>query len=871
MIIRQLGSAVWLLVLMFVASSALIAQPDSNGKIAIPISSGWEFRQAATGETAANAAMWYPAVVPGDVHLDLLHNKLIPDPYYRENEAKLQWIENASWEYRTTINATPDLLKHRNIELVFDGIDSYADVYLNGKLILSADNAFRQFRADVKPTLKAGANQLLLVFPSPITKAKEMASKDPWQLKTQVEDKTYLRKPAYEYGWDWGPRFVTSGVWKPASIEAWDDARIADFHIAQPDVTAEVAHLAAEFDILSSVGGPATVVVNYERGTKKGEITQSIELHPGLNQFSFPVNIAKPDLWYPAGYGPQTLYTFHAQLKIANHTADQATKRTGLRKVVLRRDVDQWGRSFEFVINGVPVFGKGADVIPFDSFAPRVTIADYRRIMQAARDANMNMVRHWGGGYYETDEFYDLCDELGIMVWQDFMFGNDWQPGYYPWKLNVAAEADYQVRRLRDHPSIVIWCGNNETEAAFHWKDRDRLPADVRIKMWEEYVSVFSGILPRAVERLTPEIPYWPSSPSSDYEDTTADYQSGDMHNWNIWHGMEPLRAYENYFPRFMTEYGFQSFPEMRTIEAFTIPEDRTGITTPVLLAHQKNAAGNQKIHEYLLRDYNEPKDFPSFLYVSQVLQAEAIKIGAEHLRRIRPRSMGSIYWQLNDCWPVASWASLDYYGRWKALQFYAKRFYNDVLVSPHEEDGSVAVYVVSDRTTPVNGDLKVTLMGLDGQVLKTSTQAVQIPGLSSKAYFKVPRQEFVPADADPANIFVVAELTSSGKVLSSNTLYFLPAKNMALGPSQIATNLAQSGNDYKLTLESKALARTVYVSFSDLDATLSDNYFDLLPGATAEITVSSKASLDQLKSAMKVMSLGDAFTPSTTATAQAK
>ncbi len=271
------------------------------------------------------------------------------------------------------------------------------------------------------------------------------------------------------------------------------------------------------------------------------------------------------------------------------------------------------------------------------------------------------------------------------------------------------------------------------------------------------------------------------------------------------------------------------------------------------------------------MRDYDEPKDFPSFLYVSQVLQAEAIKIGAEHLRRIRPRSMGSIYWQLNDCWPVASWASMDYYGRWKALQFYAKRFYNDVLVSPHEEDGSIAVYVVSDRTASVNGDLKISLLGLDGKVLKTSTQAVQIPALSSKAYFKVPRQEFVPADADAASIFVLTELTSGGKTLSSNTLYFLPAKNMPLGASQITTDLAQSGNDYKLKLQSKTLARTVYISFGDVDATVSDNYFDLLPGSAAEITVSSKASLDQLKSAMKVMSLGDAFAPTSTAAVQAK
>jgi beta-mannosidase len=343
------------------------------------------------------------------------------------------------------------------------------------------------------------------------------------------------------------------------------------------------------------------------------------------------------------------------------------------------------------------------------------------------------------------------------------------------------------------------------------------------------------------------------------------------MHYWAVWHQQAPASDYTLQFPRFMTEYGFQSFPEMRTIRAYAHNPDDFDIRSTVMQAHQKNKGGNERILTYMLREYREPKDFASFVYLSQVQQAEIIKIGAEHLRRDRPRTMGSLYWQLNDCWPVASWASMDYYGRWKALQFYAKRFYNDVLVSPHEEDGSIAVYVVSDRTAPVSGDLKVTLMGLDGKVLKTSTQALQIPALSSKAYFKVPRQEFVPADADPANIFVLTELTSGGKTLSSNTLYFLPAKNMPLGASQITTDLAQGGGDYKLKLQSKTLARTVYISFGDLDATVSDNYFDLLPGSAAEIAVSSKASLDQLKSAMKVMSLGDAFATPPAATAQGK
>ncbi|MBV8205181.1 MAG: glycoside hydrolase family 2 protein, partial [Acidobacteria bacterium] len=514
------------------------------------------------------------------------------------------------------------------------------------------------------------------------------------------------------------------------------------------------------------------------------------------------------------------------------------------------------------VMNGIPMFAKGADVIPFDSFPARVTEADYRRVLQSARDANMNMIRHWGGGYYETDRFYELCDELGIMVWQDFMFGNDWQPGEYAWKQNVQQEAEYQVRRLRDHPSIVLWCGNNETEEAFHWGNRSELPAAARLRMQQDYLTVFSGVIPRVVERLQPEVPYWPSSPSADFEDTTATYKAGDMHNWAIWHGMEPIRDYEKYFPRFMSEFGFQSFPEMRTIEAFTTPDDRRGITTPVMLAHQKNAAGNQKIRDYMLQEYGEPRDFAAFLYVSQLLQAQAIKLGAEHLRRLRPRAMGSLYWQLNDCWPVASWSSIDYFGRWKALQFYARRFYAPVLVSPHEENGSVAVYVVSDRTAPFTGELKLALMDTDGRIVKDETRSVAVPALSSRIYFSAPRAEFVEAaGADPKRTYLVAELREAGKLVSSNILYFVPARNFELPAAHLEPDLQplpQPGS-YRLKLAADKLARDVRVAFGSLDVMLSDNYFDLLPGKPVELTITSAAPLEQLRAALQLMSQADA------------
>ena len=819
---------------------------ETVGKQTIPLHSNWEFRQR--GE---NSAEWHPAEVPGCVHLDLLRNKLIPDPFYRDNEAKLQWIENADWEYRTAIQAGEDLLQRRHIELVFEGLDTYSEVSLNGKPVLTADNMFREWRVDVKPYLKAGANSLVIFFPSPIKAAAKVAAADKWREKTKTEEKTYIRKAAYEYGWDWGPRFVTSGIWRPVKLEAWDDARISGLHIRQRDVTAQAAHLVAEVEVTAAGDLPAVVTLQYAQAGKNLEQQRSVELHTGVNHVDLPLEIVKPDLWYPAGYGAQPIYEFQARLK-AGDSQDHASARTGLRSVVLRRDLDKWGRSFEFVINGIPVFGKGADVIPFDSFPTRVTTAQYREVLQSAVDANMNMIRHWGGGYYETEEFYDMCDRLGIMIWQDFMFGNDWQPGTYPFKQSVASEAEHQVRRLRNHPSIVIWCGNNETEAAFAWRGGSKLPSEVGRRMWEDYLTVFSGILPRIVERLTPETPYWPSSPSADYEETSPDYQSGDMHDWSVWHGRVPFRDYEKHFPRFMTEYGFQSFPEMRTVESFSVPEDRTGITTPVMLAHQKNAAGNAIIHQYLLRDYPEPRDFAAFLYVSQVLQAEGIKIGAEHLRRNRPRTMGSIYWQLNDCWQVASWSSLDYFGRWKALQYYARRFYNDLLVSPHEDNGEVAVYVVSDRTTPAKAELRVRIVNVDGATLSDKSQSIQAAPLSSQVYLRFP----FPASADPSRTFVATDLMVDGKTVSSNLLFMVPTKEVHLPPATIKTELS----DGRLRLSSPVLARSVYVSFGGLDAKLSDNYFDLLPGQPVEIAITGAASADDLRKNLKVMSLVDAF-----------
>ena len=849
---------------LLIAVPALLADPSSAqssppGRQTIPLNQGWEFHQRGAPADSPLGA-WRPAQVPGDVHLDLLRHRMIADPFVRDNEARLPWISQADWEYRITFPMTAGLLQRGQIELVFEGLDAFCEVFLNDQRVLTADNMFRLWRVDAKPLLKLGDNRLRVVFPAPDQAAAGIAAADPWQAKTGVAAKTYVRKAAYEYGWDWGPTFVTSGIWRPASLEAWDEARISDLHIRQRDVTEAVAHLTAEAEVTAQAGAIAEVGLQYQESGRSVELTRHVELHAGVNHVVIPVEIRRPQLWYPTGYGAQPLVAFEAWVKIDGRVVDSRSVRTGLRSVVLRRDVDSWGRSFEFVVNGIPVFAKGADVIPFDSFPNRVTTANYRRFLESAKAANMNMVRHWGGGYYETQEFYDLCDELGLMVWQDFMFGNEMQPGTYPFKLSVEREAADQIRRLRNHPSIVLWCGNNETEAAFGWPGRVAADPPTFLQMWKDYLTISSGILGQAVKELDPETPFWPSSPSADYEATSAAYESGDIHDWSIWHGKESFASYEKSHFRFVSEYGFQSFPEMRTVEAYTEPADRADIFTPVMLAHQKSPKGNALIHEYMLRDYPEPKDFASFLYVSQVLQAEGVKVGAEHLRRDRPRCMGSIFWQLNDCWPVASWSSIDSFGRWKALQYYARRFYAPLLISPHLEDGQLAVYVVSDKTQPVAGNLRVRLMAFDGSVLHEETQPAQIPALSSRVFLRGNPQPWLPAGTDETKVFVVADLTAEGRLVSRNLIYLQPTKQVHLPVAPVAAEVMPEGDGYRVHLSANMLARSVCISFGALDVDFSDNYFDLLPGEPVDIRITSAAGLGELRKNLAIRSLADAF-----------
>jgi beta-mannosidase len=845
------------------------------------LDSGWQFRAVANVDRA-DVKEWHPAQVPGVVQTDLLRGGLIPDPFDKDNEFHLQWVGLADWEYQTTFQMDAAGLGREHIDLVFEGLDTFADVYLNDQAILHADNMFRRWRVPAKTGLKPGANTLRIVFHSAVEKMLPYVKTLPYVLPSisshnygneeDIATAPYTRKAPYNYGWDWGPRYVTEGIWRPVRIESWDELRIENFHIHQENVSADLANVAAELEI--EAGRATTAVVTLAHDEMAGaqtadkmaaDGTQTVQLNAGINHVSFPVRIAAPKLWYPVGYGAQSRYRFSAQIRIGRENAARAETKTGLRSIELRRVADQWGKSFEFVVNGIAVFAKGADVIPFDSFPNRVTPEIHRKILEAARDAHMNMVREWGGGYYESDDFYDICDELGIMVWQEFMFGGDMIPGDVAFQENVRQEAIDQIKRLRDHPSIVVWCGNNEVETGWwHWGDRQEFKAsispDTRDRVWQDYVVMFADILKSAVAEYGDPAPYTPSSPSANFEEIPDNQHNGDMHYWAVWHQQAPASDYTLQFPRFMSEYGFQSFPEMRTIRTYAHDAGDFDIRSTVMQAHQKNKGGNERILTYMLREYREPKDFASFVYLSQVQQAEIIKIGAEHLRRQRPRTMGSLYWQLNDCWPVASWASIDYYGRWKALHYYARRFYDDVLISPFLHDDKVDVYVVSDKLQPLAGTIHMRLLDFSGNLLLDQTKDAQVPAQSNAIYFSVDKAALA-AKGDLRKSFLVFDLDVGGKRVSRNLIFFdaMHSLDLPVAP-RIDATLSKAGEDYIVTLKSAKLARNVYVSFGDLEVQSSDNYFDLLPGEPVTIRLKTSATEEQVKAALTTMSLTEAF-----------
>lgn len=809
----------------------------------VPLVGPWRFRQA-SGPTSKLAALdgWMPATVPGCVHTDLFALGKIADPFYAQNERDQQWVEACDWDYETTFAADDDLLARRRVDLVFDGLDTYADVMLNGTLVLHADNMFRPWRVEVTAHLVPGANRLAIRFRSPVLAVRAAydalgyalpASND--QGKPMVS--MLARKAPYHYGWDWGPRFVTSGVWRPARLEGWDDARIDDVHVVQTELTTERARLRVRATVMATGGVDATLTVAVG-GEPASRVDASMK--PGLGEIDVEVAIERPERWWPNGLGRAHLYDLEVVLAIDGAPVDARRVRVGLRtvEVIHREDAD--GKSFTVCVNGAPTFMKGANHIPLDNFLPRVSAERYRALLTAAAAANMNMVRVWGGGVYEDDRFYDLCDELGILVWQDFMFACSMYPTDDAFADSVRQEAIANVKRLRNHPCLALWAGNNEIEVAWQrwgWKAKFGLSEEAEREIWNGYERIFHHLLPIVLAEYDPSRFYTRSSPSANDDRVAPDTRGfGDMHYWGVWHAEKPYSEYAHNISRFMSEYGFQSFPEIATVARYATPADFR-IDSPVMLAHQRHPRGNELVGIYMERDFRTPRDFASLLYVSQVLQAIIIQYAAEAHRRKMPYCAGSLYWQLCDCWPVASWSGIDSFGQWKALHHFARHFFAPVLVSVEAQGDAAAVHLVSDRRDPARVQLALRLVDFDGATRWSTELDCVLESNTSQVCFTTAGIEAIeraPAD----RVVLVAEVLEGGRRLSRALHYRVKIKDLALPDPRLTLTVVKRG-DCEAVLRVTApggLAKNVRLSSTDPDGHFTDNYFDLLPGETVEV-----------------------------------
>jgi len=853
---------------LLVLNTGSIQSQSFHQTSALLINTGWEF-------TSSDTLDWMPARVPGTVHTDLLANGVIGDPYYRTNEKEQQWIDKLDWEYKTTFGVPGELLSRSEVELQFEGLDTYAEVYLNGTLILEADNFFRQWEVPVKTLLQEGENELYILFKSPTRIGLQEleawgyglpAANDQSENGGMGDKKVsvFTRKPGYHYGWDWGPRLVTSGIWRPVRLVGWDALKVRDVYYQQKKLDPSQAELNVQVQVESKVQGEAEFQL-----LLNGRLAQAkqVTLEKGINQIDIPLTIDDPKWWWTFDLGEPYLYAAELRIFQGGVMRESLRDRIGLRNIELIQEEDDQGRSFYFQLNGVPIFAKGANYIPQDVFIPRVTDEQYQSLIRSAREANMNMLRVWGGGFYEKDVFYDLCDEMGILVWQDFMFACSMYPGNEGFLEKVRLEAEENVVRLRNHPSIALWCGNNEIDVAWAqnkpmggWGWKQRYNKEQRATIWQAYDTVFHHILPQAVRYHSPDIAYWPSSPyAGEGEHASHTTTSGDIHYWGVWHGQHPFEDFRKYVGRFMSEYGFQSFPEFETVKQFTKPED-WDIESEVMAAHQRSGIGNLRIRQYMADYFPVPDDFEDLLYVGQVLQAEGMKMGFEAHRRAMPYCMGSLYWQINDCWPVASWSGMDYYQNWKALHYYAKKAFEPLLVSPFVEKDDFKVSVVSDRTEAIPAELELTIRDFKGKILWKKTGEKKIDPLVASAWFEAPVKELLKGK-DPKKVYLHARLRDeAGWTLSENVFYFTQAKNLELPEPDIQYELKQQGNQITVRLTTDVLARNIRLQFEGVEGRFSDNYFDLLPGEFKTVSFEPVDYADLEGERLKIKSLQEVY-----------
>ncbi len=842
---------------------------------------GWRMQIVGEQDVYGVNGREIPAVIPGSVYGNLLRQGLMPDPYERMNELEALKLMENGFRFQTDFSLTAKQLAGDFLLLRFDGIDTLADIYLNDALLGHADNMHRVWEFDIREAAKEGENTLRVEIASPTRYIEEENKKifagGSWDAMLGFP---HLRKAHCMFGWDWGPRLPDAGLFREVSVLYGKMARLEQVYITQNwdgqegddtsdrsgdagwnvvDITYNVSiedfREEDHYEIRTALYDPDGVLLA-EKSSKvhSDKSGSAAENEEGSGWDTIAVR--NPKRWWPHGYGEQPLYTAEVTLvSEAGETLDTWSRRIGLRTMTVNTEKDQWGECFAHEVNGVKIFAMGADYIPEDNILSRVTPERTRRLLEDAVAANHNCIRVWGGGYYPDDWFFDICDELGLIVWQDFMFACACYELDADFARNISAEIRDNVRRIRHHACLGLWCGNNEMETQTldgAWKPS--------IKQKSDYIKIFEYIIPGILEEEDPVTFYWPSSPSSGGNyDNPWDENRGDTHYWDVWHGNKPFTDYRNYYFRYMSEFGFQSFPCLKTVEAFTAPEDRN-IFSRVMEMHQRNTAANGKIMSYLSATYLYPTDFEILLYASQLLQADAIRYGIEHFRRNRGRCMGAVVWQLNDIWPVASWASIDYFGRWKALHYAEKRAFAPVMISceeigelserpfcvaqPAPVEKSARLHVANETMECVNGVVRWSLRRASGEVLLDGAEEVNVEPLSGKW---LPKMDF--SAYDELEVYISYSLERNGVVVSEGTSLFTAPKHFRFCDPGLS--LKREGNTLKIT--ARAYAQKVAVEGVDGEVKLSDNFFDMNPGERNVEILEGDASEFRLKSVYQI------------------
>lgn len=839
------------------ALTPLLADAEVNSR---KLHDNWRFRQG-------RSENWFPATVPGTVHTDLMANELIEDPFFRLNERSVQWVDKEDWMYETTFNATAEEVNAENQEIVFKGLDTYADVYLNHERILVADNMHRTWKCDVKGKLREGENLLEVYFNSPIKVDLPKYDQYDYTFNTGPDqsqnggifNKTlsiFARKAGYHYGWDWGPRLVTSGIWRDIDLVTWNGLKLDNVQYIQKDVNASRAEIKTVVRVFSDSDLQNAEVSITADG--KTVATKKTALKKGMNNVTLDYTVKKPRLWWTNGLGEPYLYDFNTTVKAGKDEVAQSDA-IGIRSLKLITKDDAQGRSLTFELNGKPVFMKGVDMIPLDNFLPRVSHEKYDKHVLDAKAVNMNMIRVWGGGVYEDDYFYDLCDRNGILVWQDFMFACSTYPADEAFLANIRQEAIDNVERLRNHCSIALWCGNNECQDVYYgWGGRYNYYKEKGVEelTTKQFKDMYFRTLPEVVDEYGGGISYRPSSPYA-FEDTPSDGIHGDAHYWGVWHGRDSIGHYNVEKARFFSEYGFQSFPEFESVKIYAPEERDWSINSEVMMAHQRAGSyANNLIKEYMDEEFRTPEDFPSFLYVGSILQGDAIKTAVEAHRRDMPHCMGTLVWQHNDCWPVASWAGRDYYGRWKAQQYYSKAAYDDILVSPVVINDTLTVNIVTDRRTPAKGKFTITAMTLDGKPFMTKSFDYTAKPLTSTEVFSSKVADLLDGRNRGDVIFYTTFTT--GDRTYDNVGFSTKQKHMNYTAPDYTLDVAKAGDGFDVTIGSDVFARGVFLSLDGIDNFFSDNYFNIMPGSKRTIHVTTPLNEQDFRNQLKLISMGD-------------